>query len=203
MALLDGSHECQLARRGYGMIAGIDEAGRGCFAGPVVAAAVIFDKDIKLIKGINDSKKISPKRREVFCDWLTANFDCGVGIVDAATIDSINILQATRQAMMEAVGALRSQPDFLLVDALKLNHPAQQEAIVKGDAKIWSIAAASIVAKVTRDRLMAELAEKYPGYGFEKHKGYGTAQHREALEKLGICQLHRKSYRPIREVIGE
>lgn len=201
MKKLNGSKEKELILTGHANIVGVDEAGRGSWAGPVVAGAVRFDSDLKLIKGINDSKKISPKQRDIFYDLLIKNFDYGVGIVDCKIVDKINIANAGKMAMVEAVKKIACA-DYLLIDAFKINYPLPQENIIKGDQRVWSIAAASIIAKVTRDRLMTELAEKFPNYGFEKHKGYGTAKHLEALKKYGVCDVHRRSYKPIKSVIG-
>ncbi|MFA6421785.1 MAG: ribonuclease HII [Candidatus Buchananbacteria bacterium] len=198
MKKLNGAKEKELILAGYINVVGIDEAGRGSWAGPVVAGAVRFDSDLKLIKGINDSKKISPKQRDIFYELLIKNFDYGVGIIDCKIIDKINIANAGKMAMIEAVKKLKYAPDYLLIDAFKINYPLPQENIIKGDQKIWCIAAASIIAKVYRDRLMIKLAEKFPNYSFEKHKGYGTAKHLEALKKYGVCDIHRRRYKPIR-----
>lgn len=182
----------------YGMcgnICGIDEAGRGPFAGPVAAGAVILPKDTEILY-LNDSKKLSQKKREQLYDEIMEKaVAVGVGIVGPERIDEINILQATYEAMRIAVGNLRIKPDILLNDAVTI--PClhiRQVPIVKGDAKSISIAAASIIAKVTRDRLMEEYEEAYPGYGFASHKGYGTAAHRESIKKLGACPIHRKTF---------
>jgi len=185
----------------YPYIAGLDEAGRGAWAGPVVAAAVIFDKNVT-VDGVNDSKKLSPKKREkLFEEIKEKSLTYGVGLVDSATIDEINILEASKQAMIMALAQLDPQPNHLFVDGnMKLATTIAQTAIIDGDAKSHSIAAASIIAKVTRDNLMVELAKTYPDYGFEGHKGYGTKKHQEALGKHGCLEIHRKSYRPIRKL---
>lgn len=184
--------------RGFARVAGIDEAGRGPWAGPVVAAAVILDPDA-LPEGINDSKKLTHQKREELYDIIFTKAEVGIGIVDVAAIDRDNILQATYAAMIQAVSALTSAPLLAFVDgnrAPKLACPA--ETIIEGDGKCLSIAAASIIAKVTRDRMMIDLDRQCPGYGFAKHKGYGTAEHQEALAKLGPSAHHRRSFEPIR-----
>ena len=174
---------------------GIDEAGRGPLAGPVVAAAVIMPRDGK-IPYVNDSKQVSEKKREqLYEQILKEAVSYGVGIVDAKRIDEINILQATYEAMQHAVEDLDVVPDLLLNDAVTIPLiPIRQVGIIKGDARSLSIAAASIMAKVTRDRMMVEYAELYPEYGFEKNKGYGSAEHREALKKYGPCPIHRSTF---------
>lgn len=178
-----------------GLIAGVDEAGRGPLAGPVVAAAVILHPGAEIL-GINDSKKLSEKKREtLYPEILDKAMAVGIGIVSAARIDEINILQATYEAMRKAVEGLCFSPDLLLVDAVTIPGLAvKQVPIIKGDAKSLSIGAASIVAKVTRDRLMRELDKIYPEYGFEGHKGYGTAAHIAALKEFGPCPVHRRSF---------
>lgn len=177
------------------LVAGADEAGRGPLAGPVVAAAVLLPPGC-LIEGVDDSKKLSAKKRERLYDSIRAQaMAYGVGWVGPERIDEINILQATREAFALAYAAMEVKPDVLLVDALKgLAIPVRQEAIVHGDALCYAIGAASILAKVERDRYMAEQAAIYPGYGFETHKGYGTAAHMEAIRRLGPCPLHRRSF---------
>ena len=188
---------------GHGPIAGIDEAGRGPWAGPVVAAAVILDPD-HIPQGINDSKALEADDRERLHDLIMKSAKAvGVGIGDVERIDRDNILAATFWAMTEAVARLAIKPKLALVDgnrAPKLF--CQTRTIVKGDAKSLSIAAASIVAKVTRDRLMTKLAEASPGYGFERHKGYGTPEHRRALARLGITEHHRRSFKPVQLALG-
>ena len=178
-----------------GLIAGVDEAGRGPLAGPVVAAAVILHPGAEIL-GINDSKKLSEKKREtLYPEILDKAMAVGIGIVSAARIDEINILQATYEAMRKAVEGLCFSPDLLLVDAVTIPGLAvKQVPIIKGDAKSLSIGAASIVAKVTRGRLMRELDAIYPQYGFEGHKGYGTAAHIAALKEFGPCPVHRRSF---------
>lgn len=176
-------------------ICGVDEVGRGPFAGPVMAGAVILPRDCEILY-LNDSKKLSPKRREALYEEITARaLAWSVARVEPERIDEINILQATFEAMREAVLKLEIRPDIILVDAVHIpDIDIPQESIVKGDAKSLSIAAASVVAKVTRDRVMTEYAKDYPGYGFEKNMGYGTAEHREALRRLGAAPIHRRTF---------
>jgi len=179
----------------YVWVAGIDEAGRGPLAGPVVAAAVILPKHIELL-GVNDSKKIPEAKREYLFDEIKKQaISVGVGIVDNDVIDDINILNATKLAMKMAVEQLEPQPEILLIDAVQLaDISIKQESIIKGDAKSISIAAASIIAKVTRDRMIKEYDEKYPQYGFASHKGYGTKQHTDAIRAYGPTEFHRKTF---------
>ena len=207
--------EQTLRQQGYQRIAGIDEAGRGALAGPVVAAAVILPTDCQ-ISGVTDSKQLTPKRRaELFDAIYRTAVAVGVGCVSNKEIDKINILQATMGAMAQAVARITPAPDYVLVDGIHLpeislprlhrfrsenpdlsgdsEQPAK--AIPKGDTLVQSIAAASIIAKVTRDRLMIELDETYPGYGFQVHKGYGTLLHRQAIAQLGPCPIHRRSFK--------
>lgn len=190
------SFEIEYYSKGYNLIAGIDEAGRGPLAGPVVAAAVILPKDC-LIEGVNDSKKLSEKKREKLYDEITKNaISWGVGIIDNEIIDEINILNATRRAMKIAIEMLKQKPDYILIDAEKRvdtgNIPYLP--IIKGDALSISIAAASIIAKVTRDRLMYEYDKVFPIYNFAKHKGYGTRIHTDCIRENGICSIHRKTF---------
>lgn len=186
---------------GYRIIAGIDEAGRGCLAGPVVAACVSFSDNIS-IDGIRDSKELTAKQREDLFNEILRNASVGVGIVDAELIDRINILEASRLAMVKAYENLGKRVDLLLIDALELPKiKVPQKAIVKGDKKSAVIASASIIAKVTRDRIMKYYHEAYPNYGFERHKGYATKEHLEALKKFGPCPIHRKSFLPLRELM--
>ena len=185
-----------------GAVAGIDEAGRGPLAGPVVAAAVILPKDI-FLPFLNDSKKVTEKRRDVLFDQIKQEaLAYGIGIASNALIDDINILQATYEAMREAISKLNKTPDILLVDAVHIpDINIKQVGIVKGDAKSVNIAAASILAKVTRDRLMLEYDKIYPEYGFASNKGYGTAKHIEALKAHGACDIHRRTF--IGNLVGE
>ncbi len=189
------SYEKKYYQSGVEFIAGIDEVGRGPLAGPVVASAVILPKDCKII-GINDSKKLSEKKRqELFYEIKGKAIAIGVGVVSNIVIDEINILQATYEAMRVAISKLEVVPNQLLVDAVTIpdvNIP--QESIIKGDAKSISIAAASIIAKVTRDEMMKKYAEVYDGYFFEKNKGYGSKEHIEAIKNIGLCPIHRKSF---------
>ncbi len=186
-----------------GLIAGVDEAGRGPLAGPVVAAAVILD-DLKPIKGLNDSKKLSPARRERLFDEIRAKaLCCAIAEASVEEIDALNILQATMLAMRRAVEGLRLKPAKVLVDGNRL--PVLKiaaEAIVKGDAKVKAISAASILAKVHRDRLCQALHEQHPQYGFDGHKGYPTPEHLAALREHGACSQHRRSFAPVRDVLG-
>lgn len=179
----------------YSYICGIDEAGRGPLAGPVVAGAVILPKDCRILY-INDSKKLSEKRRNELFDIIKEEaVTYGIGIIDAARIDEINILQATYEAMRSAINNLNPSPDILLNDAVTIPKvDIKQVPIIKGDAKSISIAAASVLAKVTRDRIMEEYDKKYPEYGFAKHKGYGTKQHIQALEQFGASPIHRRTF---------
>ncbi len=176
-------------------VAGIDEAGRGPLAGPVVAAAVVFPEEV-WIQGVDDSKALTPGRRERLYDAIAGCAeDVGVGIVSHVEIDALDILRATVRAMREAVGRLRTPPGHLLIDGPRFSHPEiPSTSIVGGDARCFTIAAASIVAKVTRDRMMVEYDRLYPGYGFARHKGYGTPAHLEAIRTLGPCPIHRASF---------
>lgn len=193
--------ETALQAQGHERVAGVDEAGRGPWAGPVVAAAVIFVPG-NIPAGLNDSKKLSEPRREELFEEIIAVSDFGVGIVSVEQIEQLNILKATFRAMEHAVEALAIKPDYALVDGNKIPQlKCPGEAIVKGDGRCVSVAAASIVAKVTRDRIMRDMAQTFPGYGFERHKGYGTAQHQAALKSLGPCPHHRKTFAPIRALL--
>jgi len=197
--------ELTLFGQGYRLIAGLDEVGRGSWAGPVMAAAVALPLErqglLEDLAGVRDSKQLAPRQRERLLPLIRrAALAIGIGSVPAAEIDRIGIVPATRQAMALALADLGLQPDYLLIDALRL--PAirlPQYALPKGDAKCLCIAAASIVAKVARDQLMVAEEARYPGYGFAAHKGYGTAQHRAALAQLGPCPIHRLSFAPLRE----
>ena len=186
-----------------GLIAGVDEAGRGPLAGPVLAAAVILD-DLHPIKGLADSKKLSARRREQLYDEIRAKaLCCAVAQASVQEIDELNILQATLLAMRRAVEGLRLVPKLVLVDGNRLPVlPMRAEAIVKGDALVAAISAASILAKVTRDRWCVEVDLQYPAYGFAKHKGYGTAEHLAALQAHGACPAHRTTFRPVTDVLG-
>ena len=188
--------EKELYEKGFKNICGIDEAGRGPLAGPVVVAGVIMPKD-SMIEGVNDSKKVSEKKREKLYDLiLDEAISYSVAIIGQDVIDDINILQATKQGVTQAVEGLDVKPDLIVIDAL--NHINTKgipyNSIIKGDAKCYNIAAASIIAKVTRDRIMREWDSIYPQYGFIQHKGYGTAKHIEAIKQYGLCPIHRRSF---------
>lgn len=191
--------ERQARGEGFCFIAGVDEVGRGCLAGPVVAAACILDPDKPLAAGLNDSKKLTPKRRTEIAEYLKQNvLAYAMGQVEAKEIDRINILRATKRAMKLAVEALRLAADFLLIDALQLNDlTLPQKAIIKGDSTSASIAAASVLAKTYRDALMRQYDLEYPQYGFGSNAGYGTAAHFAALRAHGPCPLHRKTFRGV------
>ncbi len=190
-------HEDVLRLQGYLLVAGADEAGRGALFGPVYAAAVILDP-VRRIAGLADSKALTPARREQLAAVIRSNaVSWAIGIADATEIDSINIYQASRLAMKRAVDALVPAPDFLLIDALTIDWPGPQRGIIKGDAQVECIAAASILAKTSRDACMLDLDRRYPGYGLARHKGYPTQEHKDALRRLGITDLHRRSYAPV------
>ena len=193
--LLTMEKEMEIRAKGFTDVCGIDEAGRGPLAGPVVAAAVILPEDIQL-PGVNDSKKITEKKREILFDFVKEHaLAYGIGEASETEIDEINILQATFLAMRRAVEALQIPADYALVDGNRIQGlPVPAETVIGGDGKVLSIAAASILAKVTRDRYMRDMAAQYPEYGFEKHKGYGTKAHYAAIEQYGICPLHRKTF---------
>lgn len=188
--------ENELHTRGFKNICGIDEAGRGPLAGPVVVAGVIMPQD-SMIEGVNDSKKISEKKRELLYDKIIDEaVSYSVAIIDQNTIDEINIVQATKKGVTDVVKGLDIRPDLIIIDALTHidTDGVPYESIIKGDAKCYSIGAASIIAKVTRDRIMREWDTVYPQYGFAQHKGYGTAKHIAALKEYGPCPLHRKTF---------
>ena len=191
--------EDQARSEGFSFIAGVDEVGRGCLAGPVVAAACILDPEKTLPAGIDDSKKLSAERRVELAAEIEQNaLSFAVGIVDAAEIDRINILEATKKAMLAAIADLRPAADYLLIDALQLKGTfLPQKALIKGDAISLSIAAASIIAKVHRDAMMAEFDKRFPHYGFAGNAGYGTVAHYKALRTHGPCELHRKTFRGV------
>ena len=194
------AYEKELYAQGIDLIAGVDEVGRGPLAGPVVAAAVILPKACK-IPGLNDSKKIpKSKHKEIYEAVLQNAVAIGIGIKDNQVIDQVNIYEATKLAMMEAIGQLEPQPQHLLIDAMKLDLPIPQTSIIKGDANSLSIAAASIVAKVTRDQMMEEFDREYPGYDFAQNAGYGTVKHLAGLDKLGVTPIHRRSFEPIKSM---
>lgn len=196
---------------GHQMVAGIDEAGRGPLAGPVVAAAVIIEREYLtteaegLFAGLNDSKKLTQKKREFFFELLHGDpkVSIGIGIIPVDVIDRVNILNATHRAMAVAVRECTDAVDFALVDGLPVHGlHCSSRAVIKGDSQSLSIAAASVIAKVTRDRLMLELDAEYPDYGFARHKGYGTAEHLHALKTYGATPHHRRSFRPVAEKVG-
>lgn len=186
--------EKKCLEKGYKIVAGIDEAGRGPLAGPVVAAAVVMPTD-ELIEGVDDSKKLSEKKREILFEEIKSKaISYCIAEVSEKEIDEINILEATKNAMKNAEKGLAIMPDITLVDGIDLHLPFNAEYIVKGDAKSYSVACASILAKVYRDRLMKEYAKEFPEYGFEKHKGYGTKVHIDKIREIGPCRLHRKTF---------
>mgnify|MGYP004469914019 FL=1 len=195
-------YEKELYKEGYELIAGTDEAGRGPLCGPVVAAAVILPKNYKL-EGLNDSKQLSEKKRDKYFEIIKKDaISYGISIVDAKTIDEINIYEASRKAMLEAISKLDVTPDFVLTDAMPL--PIDNfKAIIHGDALSLSIAAASVLAKVTRDEIMYELDKKYPEYGFKSHKGYPTKKHLENIKKYGILDNYRLTYKPIKALMED
>ena len=196
------SYEKELYAQGISLIAGVDEVGRGPLAGPVVAAAVILPKNCK-IKGLNDSKKLPKKKHEeIFQAVKDKALAIGIGIMDNHVIDQVNIYEATKLAMKEAISKLDLQPEHLLIDAMKLDLPITQTSIIKGDANSLSIAAASIIAKVTRDKIMANYDKEFPGYDFSQNAGYGTTKHLEGLEKHGVTPIHRKSFEPIKTLVA-
>ncbi|HEM6556038.1 TPA: ribonuclease HII [Streptococcus suis] len=195
-------YEKALYENGVELIAGIDEVGRGPLAGPVVAAAVILPKGCK-IRYLNDSKKIPKSKHEaIYNEIIEQAVAIGVGVKDAAVIDQVNIYEATKLAMLEALEQLSREPEHLLIDAMKLGTSIPQTSIIKGDANSLSIAAASIVAKVTRDKMMADYDKEFSGYGFAKNAGYGTSEHLEGLNKLGITPIHRKTFEPIKSMVA-
>lgn len=183
-------------------ICGVDEVGRGPLVGPVVASAVILPKNY-FIEGLTDSKKLSKKKRDYFYEVIKKEaLAIGIGIVDNKKIDEINILEASRLAMKQAINSLSIKPDIILTDAMRLDMGIPEEDIIKGDLKSITISAASVIAKVTRDKMMEELHEKYPMYNFIKNNGYPTKEHIEAIKKYGIIKEHRKSFRPIKDTMN-
>ena len=193
-------NEKELYKEGYKLIAGTDEVGRGPLVGPVVAAAVILPVNYKL-EGLTDSKKLSEKKRNLFYKIIIKDaISYGIGVVDAKTIDEINIYEASRKAMIEAINKLNPKPDFILSDAMPLPYK-NSKAIIHGDALSLTIAAASVLAKVTRDEMMYELDKKHPEYGFKDHKGYPTKKHLENIQKYGILDNYRLTYKPVKAII--
>lgn len=188
--------EKQHIQNGCVLIAGMDEAGRGPLAGPVTVCAVIMPLDeANIIDGVNDSKQLSAKKREELFDKIVAKaLDYSISFVDEKTIDQINILNATKQGMQECVAKLKLKPDMVLIDAVKLPLPVPSQSIIHGDALSYSIACASILAKVSRDRFMTSISSRYANYNFAKHKGYGTKEHIEKLREFGVCDIHRKTF---------
>ncbi len=199
MTINNLAFETALYLKGYEYICGVDEAGRGPLAGPVVASAVIFKRGF-YHKDINDSKIVSKAKREMLFDIIMSNaVAVGISIIDSKVIDDINILEASRLAMQDAISKLKVKPDFVLTDHMDIKgYP--YESIVKGDQKSMTIAAASIIAKVTRDKIMFEYDKIYPNYHFSAHKGYGTKQHLEALKLYGATPIHRQSFKPVRDI---
>lgn len=197
-------YENHLKKQGYKIIAGCDEAGRGPWAGPVIAAACILPQRVRCKFKLRDSKRLTPKRREEIFDYLIKKTIYGIGITERRDIDRLGLIKATNLAFKKAINNLPIKPDYLLIDGRdKFKFNISFKSIIKGDLKIRSVAAASIIAKVVRDRIMQNYARKYQNYGFEFHKGYGTVRHRQALQKYGICSLHRRSYRPIKEILNK
>ena len=197
------AYEKELYNEGYELICGTDEAGRGPLAGPVVAAAVILPKNM-IIEGVNDSKQLTEKKREELFDIINEKaLAVGISFIDNKKIDEINILEASRLAMMTAIKNLKIKPDYVLSDAMKMNIDIPVKPIIKGDALSINIAAASIIAKVSRDRFMDEMDLKYPNYGFKRHKGYPTKDHIEAIKKYGITDIHRLTFKPIKTMLVE
>lgn len=193
-------YEKELYKEGFNLIAGTDEVGRGPLVGPVVAAAVILPKNYQL-EGLNDSKKLSEKKRKEYYNILIKEaISYGIGIVEAKVIDEINIYEASRKAMLEAINNLSVKPDYVLSDAMPLPIKTSK-SIIHGDALSLSIAAASVIAKVTRDEMMYELDKKYPEYGFKNHKGYPTKKHLENIQKYGILDNYRFSYKPVKALV--
>jgi ribonuclease HII len=206
------AHECELWQQGLARVAGVDEAGCGPLAGPVVAAAVVFPHAwltaglSPKLRGLNDSKQLTEEQREKFFDVIQSHPEIrqAVAVVDVEMIDRINIRQAAWRAMQLALDQLDPKPDHALIDGLRIKWlPYPQTALVQGDARSYSIAAASVLAKVTRDRMMAEFEQQYPGYGFAEHKGYGTPKHLAAIQQRGPCPIHRRSFAPFRPVEEE
>ena len=200
----DMRQERALMRQGHALVAGVDEAGRGAWAGPVVAAAVILPRNamrLAVLHGVRDSKLLTPHRRTALFDEIyQAAWAVGVGMASHAEIDNLGIVPATRQAMQRAIELLNITPQALVIDAVKLDVPLPQRVMFHADTLCLSVAAASIIAKVTRDRLMTELDAQYPGYGFAQHKGYGTRQHQRALAELGPSAIHRMTFEPVKAI---
>ena len=200
--MVDYSIENEYREKGFNIICGVDEAGRGPLAGPVYAAAVILPSDC-VIEGLNDSKKLTEKKREALFDEIKEKaLAYGIASADEKEIDEINILNATFLAMKRAIASLSVKPDLALIDGNQKPHTDIEEVtVIKGDAKSMSIAAASVLAQVSRDRFMLEMAEKYPQYEFERHKGYGTKLHYEKIAQYGVCDIHRRTF--LKKILGE
>lgn len=200
--MVDYSIENEYREKGFNIICGVDEAGRGPLAGPVYAAAVILPSDC-VIEGLNDSKKLTEKKREALFDEIKEKaLAYGIASADEKEIDEINILNATFLAMKRAIASLSVKPDLALIDGNQKPHTDIEEVtVIKGDAKSMSIAAASVIAKVSRDRFMLEMAEKYPQYEFARHKGYGTKLHYEKIAQYGVCDIHRRTF--LKKILGE
>ena len=197
-------YENNLKKQGIKFIGGVDEVGRGPLIGPVVAACVVLPDDF-VLEGLTDSKKLSEKKRDLFYDYIIKNSIYGVGVISEDIIDEVNIYEATKLAMVEAINEVRKQVNLehVLIDAMPLDLDIDTTSIIKGDSKSISIAAASVVAKVTRDKMMYELDEKYPMYGFKDHKGYPTKKHIEAINKYGLIEGYRKTYGPVKDVLNK
>lgn len=196
-------YENELYDQGINFIAGIDEVGRGPLVGPVVCACVVLPKNF-ILEGLTDSKKLSSKKRDLFYDIIKEHaLGIGIGIIDEKRIDEINIYQATKEGMKLALDNINCKVEHVLIDAMKLDLDIPSTSIIKGDAKSITIAAASVIAKVTRDRMMDELDKEYPMYGFKKHKGYPTKEHLQALDEYGIINNHRRSYKPVMDIINK
>lgn len=196
-------YEKELYKKNISLIAGVDEVGRGPLVGPVVAAAVILPKNYELL-GLTDSKKLSEKKRDAFYEILqTDAIAIGVGVISAKIIDEVNIYEASKLAMKEALSNLKIKPEYVLIDAMPLDLDVDSTSIIHGDALSLSIAAASVIAKVTRDKMMYDLDKIHPEYGFAKHKGYPTKQHLQAIKKYGVLDNYRFSYKPVKNVVEE
>lgn len=194
-------YENELLKQNYKYIVGTDEAGRGPMAGPLVVAAVVLPQD-EIIEGLNDSKKLTPKMREkLYTEIIKKSVEYSVEIMDVDQVDNLNVYQASKIGMINCIRKLKTKADYILSDAIDLNIEIPCMSLIKGDSLSASIAAASIIAKVTRDRYMCEIAKEYPDYGFEKHKGYVTKYHLEKLEEFGPCEIHRKSFEPVRRLL--
>ena len=196
-------YENELYKKNISLIAGVDEVGRGPLVGPVVAAAVILPKNYELL-GLTDSKKLSEKKRDAFYEILqTDAIAIGIGVISAKIIDEVNIYEASKLAMKEALSNLKIKPEYVLIDAMPLDLDVDSTSIIHGDALSLSIAAASVIAKVTRDKMMYDLDKIHPEYGFAKHKGYPTKQHLQAIKKYGVLDNYRFSYKPVKNVVEE